>query len=175
MERGEIEKMASGEKLSPDELLLQVSVLKTKVAGILECTLFVRINQKCSLMEANDIVMTSKHWVDDAESFYQHQAELMAELAKAHEDSQKAIFRSKLIKIVLVLLSAIILSSAIALVVLRLSFELFITLLPSEITMADGTITKGQPIFQFFLSAFIAFIVFVVLTFVFYKKINKIY
>ncbi len=69
----EIERLAKSDNLQTNAGLdLKLTELKSKGCRILECILYVKINQNCSLIEAKSIVVNSPTWISKKEDFIRH-------------------------------------------------------------------------------------------------------
>ncbi len=83
----EITKLAQTEKLllksGLDDKLFELKALNF---SILECILYVRVNQNCSLQEAQTAVLESDVWKDKTAEFITHQQEQMGEFLEAAKD-----------------------------------------------------------------------------------------
>lgn len=80
----ELRELAESEnKFSKVELEQKLVELKAVNCSILECIMYVRTNQNCSLFEAKDIVVNSTAWIDKKEEFISHQQEQMQEFLEA--------------------------------------------------------------------------------------------
>src|SRR5262245_464153 len=87
----EIEELARLPKESAAALDARLTELRSKGAGILECIRYVRLNQGCSLVQAGDIVVNSRAWVDRKEAFLRHQQEMFEEFLDYNKDRFEAI------------------------------------------------------------------------------------
>lgn len=80
----EITELAQTEKIllksELDDKLFQLKVLNF---SILECIMYVRINQNCSLQEARTTVLESDAWKDKKDEFIIHQQEQTEEFLEA--------------------------------------------------------------------------------------------
>ena len=86
----EIKRLAETDKIdSPRHLENKLLELKAKGYGILECIIYIRFNQECSLINAKSIVINSAAWIDQKEDFMQHQAEQEAEFFEAMKNDPK--------------------------------------------------------------------------------------
>ena len=88
----EIIKLAQTEKkLLQSELDYKLFELKALDWRILECIMFVKTNQNCSLQEAKTIVLESKAWIDKRDEFVNHQQEQMEEFLDAAKNDIQEI------------------------------------------------------------------------------------
>lgn len=88
----EITKLAKSNSTgSKEDLDLKLTELKSDGCSILECIIYVRVNQNCSLMDAKSIVVNSSAWIDDKEEFIKHQQEQMEEFIDAAKDDIESI------------------------------------------------------------------------------------
>lgn len=78
-------------KLSKAELELKLTELKSLNCRILECIVYVRTNQGCSLSEAKEIAINSSAWIKQKDEFIEHQQEQMAEFMEAAKDDIESI------------------------------------------------------------------------------------
>ncbi|MCB4800213.1 hypothetical protein [Neotamlana laminarinivorans] len=78
-------------KLTKAELELKLTELKSLNCRILECIVYVRTNQRCSLFEAKEIVVNSSAWIKQKDEFIRHQQEQMAEFMEAAKDDIESI------------------------------------------------------------------------------------
>ncbi len=91
----EIRKLASGNKLSDEELNDKLFQLKEADARILHCILFVKLNQDVSLLDATEIVINSECWKSEKEGFLKHQQEIWEEIIDANKDKIESIIISE--------------------------------------------------------------------------------
>jgi hypothetical protein len=91
MDDKDIEILARGPKESAAVLSARMSELKAQGATILECILYVKRNQQCSLTMACDFVINSAAWIDQKDSFLQHQADMMQEFVEDNIDQIESI------------------------------------------------------------------------------------
>ena len=87
-----IEEIAKLDKLKThSELDLKLKELKLKKYKILECIIYVKINQNCSLIEAKSIVVNSSAWINEKEEFMKHQEEQFEEFIDVMKEDKKSI------------------------------------------------------------------------------------
>ena len=87
MDADSIKRLASSPKESLPDLHKRMQQLKSQGAGILLCTMYVKTNQQCPLLEARDIVLNSPAWINQKDEFMQHQEEMLHEfIAHASND-----------------------------------------------------------------------------------------
>ena len=87
-----IEEIAKLDKLKThSELDLKLKELKLKKYKILECIIYVKINQNCSLIEAKSIVVNSSAWINEKEKFMKHQEEQFEEFIDVMKEDKKSI------------------------------------------------------------------------------------
>lgn len=87
MTENELRGLAEKEnKLSGVELENKLAELKTLNCSILECIIYVRTNQECSLSIAKELVLNSLVWKEKKEEFIKHQIEQMNEFLEAGKD-----------------------------------------------------------------------------------------
>lgn len=80
----EITELAQKEKIFlKSELDDKLFELKTLNFRILECIIYVRVNQNCSLQEAQTTVLESDAWKDKKDEFIIHQQEQIEEFLEA--------------------------------------------------------------------------------------------
>lgn len=77
--------------LSGNQLNLKLLKFKSEGWRILECTVYVKNNQNCTLQEANYIVLNSSAWIEDKDDFIKHQEEQMGEFLEAATDDVESI------------------------------------------------------------------------------------
>nr|WKN34000.1 hypothetical protein K4G66_16590 [Tunicatimonas sp. TK19036] len=88
----EIERLAKSDKSkSIGDLDLKLKELKLAGYRILECILYVKTNQNCSLMDAKSIVINSSAWIDSKEDFVQHQQEQIEEFLDVAKNEIESI------------------------------------------------------------------------------------
>lgn len=76
--------------LTKSELENKLTELKALNFKILECILYVKANQNCSLIEAKKLVVNSTAWIDKKDEFVRHQQEQTEEfIAAASNDIQE--------------------------------------------------------------------------------------
>lgn len=63
--------------LTKSELEKKLTELKSLNFRLLECILYVRVTQNCSLLEAKTLVVNSNAWIDTKDDFLSHQQEQM--------------------------------------------------------------------------------------------------
>lgn len=78
-------------KLSKSALDNKLFELKALDFRILECILYIRVNQNCSLQDAKTIVVESKAWLDKREEFIIHQQEQIEEFIEAAKSNIQEI------------------------------------------------------------------------------------
>ncbi len=78
-------------KLTKTELELKLTELKSLNCRILECIVYVKTNQECSLSEAKEIVVNSSAWIKQKEEFIRHQEEQMTEFMETAKDDIERI------------------------------------------------------------------------------------
>jgi hypothetical protein len=94
MDHSQIENLARGPKESLNDLDARVVSLKSSGAGILECILYVKINQGCSLTQASDFVINSSAWASQKEAFLQHQSDMFEQFLHDNSDKIEAIHQT---------------------------------------------------------------------------------
>lgn len=88
----EIKELAKSDpSYTKTELDLKLTKLKSKGYDILDCIMYVKCNQSCSLLEAKSIVVNSSSWIDQKEEFMKHQQEQMNEFLEAAKDDIQSI------------------------------------------------------------------------------------
>jgi hypothetical protein len=91
MNRPDIDVLAMGPRESAEALAARLSELRSRGATILECIKYVKLNQRCSLGEAGDIVVNSSAWVDRRDEFLQHQQDMFEEFLASSRDQIESI------------------------------------------------------------------------------------
>lgn len=90
----EIEELARHPKESAGDLDVRLTELRSRGAGILQCIIYVRLNQVCSLAQACDIVVNSRAWADRKEEFLRQQQEAFEEFLAHNKDRVEAIHQT---------------------------------------------------------------------------------
>ncbi len=87
----EIIKLAEKDGLKTKlELESKMVELKSENWGILNCILYVSINQSCDLHEATEIVVNTSAWVEKKDEFLKHQVEMSNKFIEySKEDIEK--------------------------------------------------------------------------------------
>lgn len=92
MTEEEIRSLAEKEsKFTKAALENRIAELKSLKCSILECIVYVRVNQNCSLSDAKELVVNSSAWSEKKEEFIKHQKEQMEEFLIAAKDDVKEI------------------------------------------------------------------------------------
>lgn len=71
----EIIKLARVQKLSKNEMEVQLSQFKKDNWGVLDCILFIRHNQFIGMDECEEFLFNHQDWVTDAEGYYKAKAD----------------------------------------------------------------------------------------------------
>ncbi len=88
----EIKELAKNDKkLDNVALDKKITELKSFNCGILECVVYVKVNQNCSLLVAKEIVINSSAWIEKKDEFIKHQQEMMEEFLLTAKDDIKKI------------------------------------------------------------------------------------
>lgn len=78
-------------KLTKSELEHKLISLKSLNCSILECVIYVKVNQSCSLMDAKILVINSAAWIDEKAQFICHQQEEMKEFLEAAKNDIESV------------------------------------------------------------------------------------
>jgi hypothetical protein len=87
----DIDALAREPRKSIEALAARLSELRTLGATILECIKYVKLNQSCSLGEAQNIVINSPTWVDRRDEYLQHQQDMFEEFLASNRDQIESI------------------------------------------------------------------------------------
>lgn len=79
---------------SPEALIARLTEFRSRGITILECIVYVKLNQGCSLAEAKDIVINSRVWADQKDMFLRHQQEMFEEFLADNKDKIEAIHQT---------------------------------------------------------------------------------
>jgi hypothetical protein len=91
MDESQIRELAARPKENIAAIESRMAELKLNGARILECILYVKLNQGCSLLEASDIVINSNAWIDQKQGFLQHQADMFEEFIQDSMENIESI------------------------------------------------------------------------------------
>jgi hypothetical protein len=87
----DFEELAREPSQSAEDLATHLGELRSRGATILECIKYVKLNQQCSLAEAQAIVVNSKAWGDQKDEFLRHQQEMFEEFLDYARDRIESI------------------------------------------------------------------------------------
>lgn len=83
--------LAREPRKSAEALTARLTELRSHGTTILECIRYVKLNQGCSLGEAQDIVVNSQAWADRKDEFLAHQQEMFEEFLAYNRDDIESI------------------------------------------------------------------------------------
>ncbi|SHK80942.1 hypothetical protein [Chryseobacterium polytrichastri] len=89
-----IELAEKEKKLTVSEIDSKLTELRSLNCRILECIIYVRVNQNCSLSDAKESVLKSTAWIDKRDEFINHQHEQMQEFLEAAKNDITQIEQS---------------------------------------------------------------------------------
>ena len=94
LSESDIEALARHPKESAGDLDSRLTELRARGAKLLQCILYVKLNQGCSLAQARDIVVSSPAWIDQKEAFLRHQWDMFQEFLADNKDCIEAIHQT---------------------------------------------------------------------------------
>ena len=74
-------------KLAGYDLETKLTELKALDFSILECIIYIKINQNCSLSDAKTLVVNSAAWIDQKDQFISHQQEQLEEFIETAKNN----------------------------------------------------------------------------------------
>jgi hypothetical protein len=89
--RSELEELAREPIESVGALGARLSELRSRGAELLQCIIYVRLNQGCSLGQATDTVINSSAWADQKDAFLRHQQEMFEEFLASNRENIESI------------------------------------------------------------------------------------